>query len=104
MNEENVAREQHVLRSMRKVLGSIIRDTTPESGMASVLSEKTVEEIKACFALISVREAELQHDGYLKPVPVYADQPRSATVIPIGQTGSKRTRPLPEDDGGDDAA
>lgn len=100
MNDENISREQHVLRSMRKVLASIIRDTTPESGKPNPLSEKTIEEIKACFALISAREAELHQDGYLRPVPVYADQPRSATVIPIGQ----KKRPVPDDDGGDEAA
>ena len=100
MNSENLSPEQLLLRTMRKVLGSIIRDTTPQEGVAQPLSGKTIEEIKACFAQISVREAELYQGSHLKSVPVYADQPRSATVIPIGQ----KKRPMPEDDGGDDAA
>lgn len=99
MIDENLTQEQRVLRTMRKVLAGVIKDTTAREGMPNPLSQNTIDDIKACFALISVREAEL-YQGHLKSVPVYADQPRSATVIPIGQ----KKHPMPEDDGGDDAA
>jgi hypothetical protein len=98
MSDEFLSPEQRVLRMMRKVLAGVVRDTAPQPGMPQPLSGQTIEDIKACFALISVREAELNQDNHLKPV--YADQPRSATIIPIGQ----KKRPLPEDNGGDDAA
>ena len=100
MSDEFLSPEQRVLRTMRKVLAGVVRDTAPQPGMPQPLSGQTIEDIKACFALISAREAELYQGSHLKSVPVYADQPRSATVIPIGQ----KKRPLPEDDGGDDAA
>lgn len=98
MSDELFSPEQRVLRAMRKVLAGVVRDTTPEQGMSSPLSGQTIEDIKVCFALISAREAELNQGNHLRPV--YADQPRSATVIPIGQ----KKRPMPEEDGGDDDA
>lgn len=102
MNDENLTPEQRVLRTMRKVLAGIIKDTTPKPGMLHPLSDQTIEDVKACFALISAREAELYQESHLKPV--YADQPRTATIIPIGQSGLKKKRPAPDDDGGNDAA
>jgi hypothetical protein len=101
MSDENISKEQRVLRAMRQVLGGIIRDTTPRPGMLHPLSERTIEDIKACFALISEREAELYQENPFKPV--FTDEPHSATVIPIGQMGLKKKRPAPEDDGNDAA-
>lgn len=102
MSEDNLTKEQRILRVMRRVLSSIVKDTTPKPGMLHPLSDQTIEDIKACFALISAREAELYDENHLRPV--FVDEPRTATVIPLGQTGLKRKRPSPEDDGGDDAA
>lgn len=102
MSEDNLTKEQRILRVMRKVLSNIVKDTTPKPGMLHPLSDQTIEDIKACFALISAREAELYNESHLKPV--FADEPRTATVIPLGQTGLKKKRPTPSDDDGNDAA
>ncbi|MBS4097388.1 MAG: segregation and condensation protein A [Sulfuricella sp.] len=102
MSEDNLTKEQRILRVMRKVLSSIVKDTTPKPGMLHPLSDQTIEDIKGCFALISVREAELYNESPLRPV--FADEPRTATVIPLGQTGLKKKRPQPEGDDGNDAA
>lgn len=51
--------EQRILRVMRKVLASIVRDTTPNPGMRHPLNDKTIEDIRECFTLISAREQEL---------------------------------------------
>lgn len=100
-NLDNYSKEQRILRVMRRVLGSIVKDTTPQPGMLHPLSEQTIEDIKACFALISAREAELHEESHLKPV--FADEPRTATIIPISQIG-RRKPAAPDDDGGNDAA
>ncbi len=102
MSEDNLSKEQRILRVMRKVLSNIVKDTTPKPGMLHPLSDQTIEDIKACFALISAREGELYHESPLRPV--FTDEPRTATVIPLGQTGLKKKRPAPSDDDGDDAA
>ena len=86
-----LSKEQEVLQAMRKVLGGVVRDTTPEHrGMRHVLSDKTIEDIKHCFALISVRERELHE---LKGVthfakPAYPDTPR--TTQSVGFTPVKK--------------
>ncbi|MFA7243180.1 MAG: segregation and condensation protein A [Sulfuricellaceae bacterium] len=102
MIDEHLSQEQRILRTMRKVLAGVVKDTAPKPGMPHPLSGQTIEDIRACFALISVREAELNQDNHLKPV--YADQPRSATIIPIGQATLKKHPAPPPYDGGDDAA
>lgn len=102
MNDEKITKEQRILRVMRQVLGGIVKDTTPKPGMLHPLSDKTIEDIKACFALISAREAELYEENHLRPV--FSDEQRSATVIPINLSSLRKNRPAPDDDGGNDAA
>lgn len=102
MIDEHLSQEQRILRTMRKVLAGVVKDTTPKPGMTHPLSGQTIEDIRACFALISVREAELNQDNHLKPV--YTDQPRTATIIPIGQAAWKKHSAFEDNGGGDDAA
>jgi len=101
MNVESISKEQRILRVMRQVLGGIVKDTTPKPGMLHPLSDKTIEDIKACFALISAREAELYEENHLRPM--FSDEQRSATVIPINLSGLRKKPQAPED-GGNDAA
>lgn len=102
MSGGDISKEQRILRVMRQVLGGIVKDTTPKPGMLHPLSDQTIEDIKACFALISAREAELYEENHLRPV--FADEPHSATVIPINLSSLRKNRPVPDDDGGNDAA
>ena len=102
MNIENISKEQRILRAMRQVLGGIVKDTTPKPGMLHPLSDRTIEDIKACFVLISAREAELYEENHLRPM--FTDEPHSATVIPINLSGLRKKPPTPEDGGGNDAA
>lgn len=90
MNTENLSKEQRILRVMRKVLGNIVKDTTPQPGMHHPLSDRTIEDIKHCFALISAREAELSEEaGFDQARPGFTDEPQTAQVIPIGKPGKK---------------
>jgi hypothetical protein len=102
-NLDNFSKEQRILRVMRRVLSSIVKDATPKPGMLPPLSDQTIEDIKACFALISAREAELHEESHLRPV--FADEPRTATIIPISQIGRRKKQAEPSgDDDGNDAA
>lgn len=78
------SKELEVLGVMRKVLGSVIRDTTPEHrGMKHVLNDSTIADIKACFALIAARERELHEERGVThfPKPAYPDTPRKAQNV-----------------------
>ena len=88
MNTENLSKEQRILRVMRKVLGGIVKDTTPQPGMRHPLSDQTIEDIKHCFALISARENELAEEaGITQARPGYTNEPQKAQVIHIGKSG-----------------
>jgi hypothetical protein len=59
MSNEELSKEQQIMRAMRKTLTSIVRDTAPRDGNPSPLTSGTVENIRMCLGLISAREAEL---------------------------------------------
>ena len=83
-DEKKPSKEQRVLLTMRKVLAAIVKDTAPSGpGMRNVLSEKTIEDIRQCFGLISARERELAEElGInLEHRPRYADEPKTTTVV-----------------------
>lgn len=91
MTTENLNKEQRILRVMRKVLASIVKDTTPQPGMRHPLSDQTIEDIKHCFALISAREGELAEEAGIEQArPGFTDEPQRAQVIPIGKSGLSR--------------
>lgn len=98
-NESN--KEQRILLVMRKLLASIVRETTPSPGMKHVLSEHTREDIRMCFGLISARERELAEKAgiSLEMRPRYGDQPSSSTVVSMD---SLRKKPSPRRSGNED--
>jgi hypothetical protein len=61
MSERNdeLAKEQQILRAMRKTLTSVARDCAPRADFVSPLNTETVENIRACLGLIAAREAEV---------------------------------------------
>jgi hypothetical protein len=83
MNTDKLSKEHRVLIAMRKVLSSIVRDTTPPAGMRHPLTEHTIEDIKHCFSLIAARERELNDDigNSDKPRPRYADEPKTSQTV-----------------------
>lgn len=85
MNTENLSKEQQILRSMRKILASVVKDTATKPGMPRPLSEETIQDIRACFGLISDREAELAEElGFSRnEKPYYVDQPQKSNVIKL---------------------
>ncbi|MBT9614379.1 MAG: segregation and condensation protein A [Burkholderiales bacterium] len=82
MSTKALSKEQRILRAMRKTLASVIKDVTPKSGYLSPLSDETVEGIKECFTLISIRERELADElGMDTAKPHYVDEVQTATVV-----------------------
>ena len=83
MDFDSLSKEQQVMVAMRKTLANIIKDTTPEPGMIHPLSKDTVDDVKACFALIAARERELMEEMGVEnnARPRFTDEPQSADVI-----------------------
>ena len=94
MNDEILSKEQRILRVMRKVLASIVKDATPQPGMLHPLSERTIQDIRECFGLISAREAELADNVGLSrnEKPFYTDEPQKSNVVKLHKP-SKSTKP-----------
>ena len=82
MTQEPLSTEHKILITMRQLLSSIVRDTTPPPGMRHPLNAATIEDIKQCFALITAREQELnQAQGRAESRPRYKDEPRKSHVV-----------------------
>ena len=76
--------EQQILIAMRKTLTAVIKDITPPPGMKHPLSQRTVEDVRQCLALISARENDLANaQGRIPERPYYVDEPQPAQVVPI---------------------
>ncbi len=74
MNSEELNKEQHILRQLRKTLGNVVRDVTPLGGRVNPLSNSTIQDIKDCFSLISERERALAEAlDFDQAKPYYAD-------------------------------
>jgi hypothetical protein len=94
MDKNTLSHEQQIMVIMRKVLGSIVRETTPQPGHRHPLSDGTIEDIKQCFALISAREKELAEAAGIenKMRPRYIDEPtaQESQVVPITSIGKMK--------------
>ncbi|MEM8843605.1 MAG: segregation and condensation protein A [Pseudomonadota bacterium] len=90
-SDTQASKEQRTLLVMRKLLASIVRESTPKPGMRHVLSENTRNDIRMAFELISARERELAEDAgiEIKERPRYPDQPKTSSVISIDSLKNK---------------
>ena len=86
MTDDNT-RERDLLLVMRKVLASIIKDTTPaHRDLKHPLSDNTIQDVRMCLGLISSREKELAElAGIQQEKPYYADEKPSAEVVSINK-------------------
>ena len=93
MADDELSMERRILRVMRKTLASVVKDATPQPGTSGFLSDQTVEDIKECFLLISLREKELAEAvGLARSRPYYPDQQKAGEVINFARPG----KPDPE--------
>jgi hypothetical protein len=89
MSEES-AKEREILMVMRKVLAAIVKDTAPEhKALQHPLSEQTIQDIRACFGLITAREKELAElAGRIATERSYfIDEAPAATTVSISSIG-----------------
>lgn len=93
MSDQNLSKEQRILRALRKVLASIVKDATPAPGMPHPLKESTILNIRDLFGLISEREAELANQAMpdRNEKPFYTDEPKKSNVINMPSPGKKKT-------------
>lgn len=84
-NQDELTREQRILRRMQTVLTDVARDTNTPPGMRHPLTDKTIRNIRECLSLIVERQRELAdalgQDMNMRPR--YADEPGKDTVVPI---------------------
>ena len=85
MTAEQFSPEQRILRVMRKVLASVVKDVTPQDGMNNPLTDRTIEDIRDIFGMISTREKDLLEafGQAMGDRPLYPGDQPSAKVIPI---------------------
>lgn len=82
------SKERDILMVMRKVLASIIKDTTPPPGTRHPLSEKTIQDVRMCLGLISARERELADEAdAVVEKPYFVDQQPASNVVSIDNIG-----------------
>ena len=83
MSTEFHSKEHQILTTIRKVLSSVARDTTPPPGRPHPLTPKTIEDLKHCFLLITSREKEIIEEagGKMDQRPRYADEPKTSQVV-----------------------
>ncbi|MES9957002.1 MAG: segregation and condensation protein A [Sedimenticola sp.] len=82
------SKEREILMVMRKVLASIIKDTTPPPGTRHPLSDRTIEDVRMCLGLISARERELADAaGAVVEKPYFVDQQPTSNVVSINNIG-----------------
>ena len=96
MNDTS-SKEREILVVMRKVLAQIIKDTTPPSrAMKHPLSDQTIQDVRQCLGLISLRERELADAaGIAQERPHYTDEKPAAEVVSISRIG--KVGKAPED-------
>lgn len=89
MNDETLSKEQRILRVLRKVLATIVKDATPAPGMPHPFQESTIHDIRDLFGLIAEREAELAEQAGLNrnEKPYYTDQPQNSKVVQLHKPG-----------------
>jgi len=92
MSSEYLSKEHQIIATMRKVLSSIIRDTTPPPGRPHPLRESTIEDVKHCFALITAREQEIHQQAGkgMNKRPRYADEPKTSHVVDFVKPKKKK--------------
>jgi len=92
----DTSKEARILQAVRFTLTSVIKDTATTPGLKHPLSDKTIENLRDCLALISAREQELRElageSGSARPY--YVDEPRKPgpVEVSLASLSGKRTK------------
>jgi hypothetical protein len=91
MADQELTKEERILRVMKRVLTDVAKDTYTRPGYRHPLSDATVQGIRDCLSLISARERELA-EAAGRPMnlrPRFVDEPQSSVVVPFDTKGGK---------------
>ena len=91
MSDEELTREERILRVMKRVLTGIAKDTYTRPGHRHPLSDETINDIRSCLSLITAREMELNEAAgrSMDHRPRFVDEPRNSVVVPLTTPDSK---------------
>jgi hypothetical protein len=91
MTNDNLSKEERILKMLKRVLTDIAKDTSTPPGMKHPLSENTIQNIRECLALISGRERELaeEHGRPSRARPEFIDEPRKTQVVTLHKPKKK---------------
>ena len=91
MADQELSREERILRVMKRVLTDVAKDTYTRPGYRHPLSDATVQGIRECLSLISAREIELA-EAAGRPMtlrPRFIDEPQSSVVVQFDAKSGK---------------
>ena len=92
MSKDASAKERHILKTLRTVLGNIVKDAAPRPGLPPPLREDTVASIRELFALIAEREAELAKEAGIDVTerPYCVDDPQGVAPVTVHGPGKAK--------------
>ena len=85
MADQELPKEERILRVMKRVLTDVAKDTYTRPGYRHPLSDATVQGIRDCLSLITAREAELA-EAAGRPMnlrPRFVDEPQTSVVVKL---------------------
>jgi hypothetical protein len=85
MADQELSKEERILRVMKRVLTDVAKDTYTRPGYRHPLSDTTVQGIRDCLSLITAREAELA-EAAGRPMnlrPRFVDEPQTSVVVKL---------------------
>lgn len=94
-------KEARILRVMRQVLSTVVKDTATAPGMRHPLSDATIEDIRQCLGLIAAREQEILReigvDNNMRPR--FTDDPaaQDSVVVPISKLTTRKKLKEPDE-------
>ena len=92
MSDENIedlkmelTKEAQVLRSVKKIVTNVIKETATKPGLKHPLSDGTIADMRECLLLISNREQELAKalDKPMTMRPVFSDDPKAQKEVVV---------------------
>lgn len=85
MTDEELTKEERILRVMKRVLTDVAKDTYTRPGHRHPLSDETVSGIRNCLTLITARETELNAAAGrpMNARPRFVDEPQSSVVVQL---------------------
>ena len=82
MSDQEVTEEQ-ILAIMKRLLTDIAKETFTRPGVQHPLTNATIDNMRECLKLISIREVDLSADpdNISAKRPRYVDEPKKSVVV-----------------------